>query len=173
LKLLTLHGTLKLGKEPLAARLWFGGRFGGLSVELESDSDGKFHGVLPKDGWWPIDVESSSPPFKLRTKAKVQALDHERASVDIVLPATHLFGRVVMDDTGRPAGHADVSLGTDEGDMTKRGASNTAGSRRARSTPRPTSPRARGSGPATGPCSPSAKGRTSARSLRLDLSKPQ
>jgi hypothetical protein len=50
LKLLTVQGTVKLGKEPLAATLWFGGLYGSPGVKMESGTDGKFHGVLPKDG---------------------------------------------------------------------------------------------------------------------------
>ncbi len=120
LKLLTVRGTIKLGTEPLAATLWFGGRFGSSNVELESDSEGKFHGVLPKDGWWIVDIHSPLPAFQLRTRAKVETVGRERGTVDIVLPATHLFGKVVMDDSGQPAPSADVSLSTDAASMSQR-----------------------------------------------------
>jgi hypothetical protein len=117
IKFLTVHGTVHLGKEPLAATLWFGGHFGSQSVELESDSDGRFHGVLPRDGWWRVDVASTAPQFEIRRKVKVDSDGHDRGTVDISLPSTHFFGKVVMDDTGQPAPSAAVALSTDEGDM--------------------------------------------------------
>jgi hypothetical protein len=110
---LTVHGTVKIGKEPLAATLWFGGRYGAQRVKMESDPEGNFHGILPKDGWWRIDIESAEPRLNSRTKVKVTADRQKRAEVDIVLPATHLFGRV-LDDQGKPVRSAWVGLSTDE-----------------------------------------------------------
>jgi hypothetical protein len=114
LKILTVRGVIKLGKEPLAATLWFGGRHGSESVKLESDRDGKFHGVLPKTGWWTVDVVSAAPRFEMRTRAKVESAGEDRASVEIDLPATRVYGKVV-DDAGHPAPAATVVLSTDEG----------------------------------------------------------
>ncbi len=110
---LTVHGTVKLGKEPVTATLWFGGRYGAQRVKMESDPEGNFHGILPKDGWWRIDIDSEEPRLNARTKVKVTADRQKRAEVDIALPATRLFGRV-LDDQGRPVRDADVSLNTDE-----------------------------------------------------------
>jgi hypothetical protein len=110
---LTVHGTLKMGEEPVAATLWFGGRYGSQRVKMDSDPEGNFHGILPKDGWWRIDIDAEEPRLNSRTKVKVTADRQKRAEVDIVLPATHLFGRV-LDDQGRPVRAADVSLNTDE-----------------------------------------------------------
>lgn len=110
---LTVRGTVKLGKEPLAATLWFGGRYGSQRVKMDSDPEGNFHGILPKDGWWRIDIDSEEPRFNTRTKVKVTADRQKRAEVDIVLPATRLFGKV-LDDQGRAVRDADISLSTDE-----------------------------------------------------------
>jgi hypothetical protein len=114
---LTVRGTVKLGKEPLVATLWFGGRHGDPRVQMESDHEGSFHGVLPKDGWWVVAVDSEEPRLNSRTKIKVTADRQKRAEVDIVLPATHLFGRV-LDDQGRPVRSANVNLNTDEDALT-------------------------------------------------------
>lgn len=116
---LTVHGTIKLGKDPLPATLWFGGRYGGSRVQMESDNEGRFHGVLPKDGWWRVDVVSEQPRLNARVKVEVTADRQKRADVEIVLPATHLFGRV-LDDQGRPARSALVSLSTEDADVTAR-----------------------------------------------------
>jgi len=117
----TLRGTVKLGKEPLAgATLWFGGRYGAPSLALESDADGKFHGVVPHLGWWTVEVESVSPKFTIQTRVKVEEDGRERATVELDLPQTHLFGRVLFDDNGQPAPAAEVSLGTEEADMHQR-----------------------------------------------------
>lgn len=119
IQFLTIHGTVKLGKEPLAATLWFGGHFGAQSVQLESDSAGKFHGVLPRDGWWRVDIAAATPRFEIRRRVKVDSDGHDRGTVEIALPTTHLFGKVVMDDTGRPVPSAEVGLATDEGNMSQ------------------------------------------------------
>jgi hypothetical protein len=113
LKLLTVRGTITLGKEPLAATLWFGGRHGATAVKMESDRDGKFHGILPNDGWWVVDVAASDPRFETQTKVKVETDGQDRARADLTLPATRVFGKVV-DDSGRPVPAATFDLGTDD-----------------------------------------------------------
>jgi hypothetical protein len=116
LEILTVHGTLKLGKEPLAATIWFGGRFGSSTIRMESDQDGKFHGILPRDGWWRVDVASSAPKLETRTKAQVEADGQGRATVEVDLPATRVFGKV-LDDAGRPVPSAFFEISTDDVDM--------------------------------------------------------
>ena len=113
LKILTVRGTVKLGKEPLAATLWFGGRHGSSTIKLESDRDGKFHGVLPRDGWWTVEVSAASPKFDARTRVKVESDGQDRGRVDVDLPATRVYGKVV-DEAGHPMPDAMVALSTDE-----------------------------------------------------------
>lgn len=119
LEILTVHGTLKLGNEPLAATLWFGGRFGSSTVRMESDQDGKFHGVLPRDGWWRVDVAASAPKLETRTRAEVKADGEGRATAEIDLPATRVFGKI-LDDAGRPVPAASFEISTDDVDMSAR-----------------------------------------------------
>jgi hypothetical protein len=119
LKILTLRGTVKLGKEPLAsAELWFGGRRGSSSVKLDADREGKFQGILPHDGWWSVDIASASPKFEARTKVKVESEGEDRVRADIELPSTRVFGKVV-DDAGHPMPAAVVLVSTDQGQMHK------------------------------------------------------
>ena len=114
LKFVTLRGTVKLGKEPLAATLWFGGSHGRETIKLDSDRDGTFHGVLPRDGWWTVDLSSAAPKFEARIRVKVQSDGEDRARADIDLPATRVYGKVV-DDTGHPMPAATVMVSTDDG----------------------------------------------------------
>jgi hypothetical protein len=107
--LVTVLGRLKLGDEPLAASLWFGGQSGESSVKMESDTEGRFHGVLPREGLWRIEVEAAEPVLQTWTRADVQAGRSGKASLDIELPDTRVFGRVV-DEQGRPVEGADVIL---------------------------------------------------------------
>lgn len=113
LRLVTLKGRIRLGEAPVAATLWFGGAHGAQRVEMSADRDGKFHGVLPKPGTWLIEiqVESETAKFQTHTKAAVHADSEGRASLDLKLPDTVLFGKVLGED-GRPAAGAMVSATT-------------------------------------------------------------
>jgi hypothetical protein len=113
LKILTLRGTVKLGKDPLVATLWFGGRHGSTAVKMESDRDGKFLGVLPRDGWWVVDVDSTAPRFATRARVKVDSDEQDRATAEVDLPATRVYGKVV-DEAGHPMPGATVALSTDQ-----------------------------------------------------------
>jgi hypothetical protein len=79
---------VKLGKDPLTATLWFGGRYGNSAVKMESGRDGKFHGILPHDGSWIVDVTSTDPNFSTRTKVEVESDGQDRLRAEIDLPAT-------------------------------------------------------------------------------------
>ena len=114
LKILALRGTVKLGKEPLAATLWFGGRHGKESIQLTSDREGSFQGAVPRDGWWTVDVSSASPKFEARTRVKVKTDRQQRARADIDLPGTRVYGKV-LDDAGHPMPAATIMVSTDDG----------------------------------------------------------
>ncbi|HEX5760529.1 MAG TPA: carboxypeptidase-like regulatory domain-containing protein [Thermoanaerobaculia bacterium] len=108
LALLWLEGSVRLGDEPLQGRLFFGGRSGATKITMESDADGRFEGPLPKDGRWPVDIESDKPFLKTSALAQVKR-DGNEASVTIELPGTRVQGRVV-DPAGNPAARAYVTL---------------------------------------------------------------
>lgn len=107
LELVTVEGRVRLGSEPLEAVLWFGGRHGSTSARMESDAEGSFHGVLPKEGMWRLEIEAAQPGFPTWTRADVQAGDSGKASLDVDLPDTRIFGRVI-DEQGKPVPAADV-----------------------------------------------------------------
>ncbi|HEY6554482.1 MAG TPA: carboxypeptidase-like regulatory domain-containing protein, partial [Vicinamibacteria bacterium] len=116
LQLITVEGRVSLGSEPLEAVLWFGGRHGATSARMESDAEGRFHGVLPKEGMWRLEIEAAQPGFPVWTRADVQAGDSGKASLDVALPDTRVFGRVV-DEQGKPVPAADVVALTETADM--------------------------------------------------------
>lgn len=107
LSFVTVAGQVRLGEEPIAATLWFGGRSGAVSARMESDGEGQFHGVLPREGLWRIEVKASEPAFSTWAQAEVDAGRSGRATVNIVLPDTRIFGHVV-DEQGKRVARADV-----------------------------------------------------------------
>lgn len=100
---IAVEGRVWLGQKPLASTLWFGGRSGRQRVKLESDEEGSFSGLLPAPGRaWGVVVEATNPALSVATRALVEADSAGRASVEIHLPDTRLFGRV-LDPAGKPA----------------------------------------------------------------------
>lgn len=106
-KLIEVAGRLRFGREPVAGTLWFGGRNGTARVKMAADAEGRFLGVLPRGGAWLLEIESTSPLLRLRTVVEVASRRSGKASVDVDLPNTRLFGRV-LDERGRPAPRAEV-----------------------------------------------------------------
>lgn len=104
-------GRLRLGSEPLAGTLWFGGQFGEKSVRVEADGEGHFAGVLPIQTFWVVDVEATEPRLKIRTRTEIHPDRSGRATVSIDLPDTRVFGRIV-DQHGQPAPQAMLVITT-------------------------------------------------------------
>ena len=115
-RFVTLSGKIRLGTEPLDAVLWFGGRSGTTSIKMEADAGGRFHGVLPHEGPWRIEVDAKNPVFSTWTQGEVRANGAGKASLDIVLPDTRIFGRVV-DEQEKPVPAADVSVRAESLDL--------------------------------------------------------
>ncbi len=107
--LVTVEGRLRLGEEPLAASLWFGGQSGAASIKMESDREGRFHGVLPRTGLWRIEIEAGEPALQTWTREEIEESRSGKARLDIHLPDTRVFGRVV-DEQGHPVAGATVLL---------------------------------------------------------------
>lgn len=106
---ITVVGTVRLGKDPLSATLWFGGRSGASSIKMVSDEKGRFHGVLPKPGLWPVEIDATEPRLITWNRADVRAGQSDRATMSIDLPDTRVFGRVV-DEAGQPVTDATLLL---------------------------------------------------------------
>lgn len=111
LALVKVEGTVKLGTQPLAASLSFGGIYGAVSIPFRSDESGRFTGFLPKAGAWEVDVTADDPPVTRRFRGvDVQASEAAgHASVEIVLEDAKVTGEVV-DEDGRPLARALVRL---------------------------------------------------------------
>ena len=103
-----VEGRVTLGDEPLSATLSFGGRDGIVSVSMVTDDDGRYTGLLPRDGAWAVDVESSDPKiFRRLGGVEVDPLGGSVARVDIELPDT-LIEVEVVDSLGEPVPGASV-----------------------------------------------------------------
>ena len=107
--LVTIHGEITLRDEPVQGTLWFGGRSGASRVELRSDLEGRFAGVLPRPGWWRLQVDAPEHGFEFETRVEVEPDRHGDAVLRIDVPDTHLFGKV-SDEEGRPVAGARVWL---------------------------------------------------------------
>jgi hypothetical protein len=112
----TVEGNIRLGDDPFPAILWFGGHSGMISSKMEADEKGKFHGVLPREGVWRIEVGASMPGFPIWTQADIQANHAGKATLEIDLPDTRIFGRVV-DEQGKVAPGAQVALRGKDADV--------------------------------------------------------
>lgn len=92
-----VRGTIKLGSDPIAATIWFGGMSGSQRVKMISDAKGAFQGSLPRMGLWPVEVSGSEPAF--RSVARVTVKQDE--PVKISLPDNRVTGWVIGPDGGR------------------------------------------------------------------------
>lgn len=112
LSFVDVEGVVTLGDEPLAARLAFGGTSGMTSVSLQANEEGRFSGVLPRPGFWSLDVRSSSPWVfrRLRAVEVEPAPGTSRAFVEVELPGTRLEGEVVDAEGSGIAGASVVAL---------------------------------------------------------------
>lgn len=107
LDLVEIAGEVRLGDEPLAAELWFGGQTGARKVHVTSDREGRFEAVLPHDGTWRVDVFAATE----HVAARALSVEVQKGDDDLLieLPATELLGSVV-DATGAPVPEARVQV---------------------------------------------------------------
>ncbi|MFL6232251.1 MAG: carboxypeptidase-like regulatory domain-containing protein, partial [Thermoanaerobaculia bacterium] len=109
--LLSIEGKIRIGDEPVTGRLFFGGRNGTVSVEMTSNTEGHFGGPLPRAGHWRVDIEGAEPSLKTAASVEIKP-KNGHAAVEIVLPNTRVYGRVV-DPSGMPASTAEVTLSSE------------------------------------------------------------
>lgn len=104
-------GVLKVGGEPLAAKLWFGGRHGEVRIPTESNEEGRFDLILSRPGKWKVSVSGTERQVEVsRLVVDVPAPTGAQAvEVSIDLPRTLLQGTVV-DGQRAPVTGADVLL---------------------------------------------------------------
>lgn len=110
--LIYVEGTAYLGKRPIEATVWFGGRTAEERVEAVSDESGEFFAILPRDGEWRVDLRSESPPVRSRgLTVQVEPVeDLGLAEVEIHVPDTALVGKVVTERGTPPEQAAHVNL---------------------------------------------------------------
>lgn len=88
-------GSLRLGEQPLAGRMTFGAPEENLAIELRSDSDGLFSGLLPRVGTWIVRVASETPSIRRRVEVDVRRGLDGKGKVDILLSDRALTGEIV------------------------------------------------------------------------------
>ncbi|KAA0252651.1 MAG: carboxypeptidase regulatory-like domain-containing protein [Acidobacteria bacterium] len=94
-----VSGSVRLGNEPLAATLVFGGAHGSVSIPLTSDPTGQFEGLLPRLGPWRIEVRAESPPVLRNLDADLVAESDGESRVEISLEEGRIHG-AVRDEQG-------------------------------------------------------------------------
>lgn len=102
-----VEGRITFGGEPLAARLYFGGTHGTVSVPMVSDEEGHFTGALPRDGEWALDIKAGEPNIFRRLRHVEVRTEGSTAWVEIDLPDTVIEAEVV-DEEGEPVAEATV-----------------------------------------------------------------
>jgi len=104
--LVPVRGTVTLGKEPLAATLWFGGRRGARRIRMDSDEKGRYAGLLSEEGTWPLEIAAADRHLRLAldsVEVKVPS-GKTTATLDIRVPDTRLSGEVVDSSNRRVPG---------------------------------------------------------------------
>lgn len=99
-----IEGRATLGDEPLQATIWFGGKHGAEQVEVTSSEDGLFQGVLPRSGFWRVQLEAEEPRVK-RVLVDVEVPEwsgSEPAEVNLRVENTKISGRVLEEDGSPP-----------------------------------------------------------------------
>ncbi len=109
LPLVEVEGTVRRAGEPLAATLWFGGKSGSTRIRFDADVRGVFSGVLPREGSWPVTLESERLRATLKPVEVKAAAGQRRAKLAIEVPDTRVAGEVV-DEAGRTVAQAMVSV---------------------------------------------------------------
>ena len=106
-----VKGRVRIGEEPLRATLWFGGRSAARRARFDSDEEGRFEGLLPEEGTWPVELVAEREGLRVKLDpVEVRKLPGTRqARVELQIPDTRLQGRVV-DEQGRPVGRAFLLL---------------------------------------------------------------
>lgn len=119
--LIPVEGRLYLGGESLAGQLSFGTTQGATDIRMVAGEDGRFHGYLPREGPWEVEVlwsEDGGDVQRLREIEIRRRSGKTHAAVEIRIPPTELRGRVLLE--GQPAKDVGVTVVRDLGDAVRR-----------------------------------------------------
>jgi hypothetical protein len=102
LPIVAIRGTVRMGDKPVAATITFGGEHGTVRIPLHSDDTGAFHGFLPRQGEWNVDMSAEAPAVhSTRVVVMVQRRDGaEEATVDLAVPLATMSGIVQLSGKG-------------------------------------------------------------------------
>lgn len=101
LDLVEVEGVVELGDEVVsAATIWFGGRSGIRSVEVQTDDEGLYTAHLPEAGTWKVVAAAEEPPVSYTGKVEIPEGGGE---VDLELPDTRIGGAVLTENGEVPA----------------------------------------------------------------------
>lgn len=91
-----IRGSVLLGKRPIAAVLAFGEESHFPSIRMESDTSGRFEGVLPRRGAWRVGIRSAAPRVARSVDVEVpRPANAEVAEIEIRLPEGGFQGEIV------------------------------------------------------------------------------
>ena len=93
---IAIHGTVRMGSNPLQTRLDFRNKDGQL-IEFRSDEEGRYSGTLPTEGRWDVRVDSAFEQQVMIRNIDVRRRDGGTARVDLELPGTSIDGTVVSE----------------------------------------------------------------------------
>lgn len=110
-----VEGRLYFGREPLAGELSFGTTQGLMDIRMASGEDGRFHGYLPREGSWAVEIlwpeGGESSVQRLRDVEIRRRPGKSYADPEVHIPATELQGRVLA--KGGPVAGAGILVGRD------------------------------------------------------------
>lgn len=113
LSAVAVEGEVLLGDEPAAAEVVFGTTTRTPSVRMKSDEEGRFRGVLPNEGEWPLEIALAGRPPQALNPVEVRRGPGGIARVSLRLPDTLLAGEVVTEN-GEPASGVQVLVMREE-----------------------------------------------------------
>lgn len=102
-----IEGEAKLGDEPFTGELVFGTTQGSQRIKMRADANGDFHGLLPREGLWRVEISSPDQgcgecggmPGTIRIpEIEVEAGPSGVAHLVIVIPDTWIEGRVFREE---------------------------------------------------------------------------
>ena len=114
--LAAVAGRVRLGTQPLRARLVFFNEAGGEPVTLTSDDDGRFQGLLPVapgvlETRWTVEAHAAQPPIHRRLEGvSVQSVAGEASRLAGAGAAMVAVRGTVVSEEGAPQSGAQVTL---------------------------------------------------------------